>query len=76
MIKPCPKCGGPVSIRPAQRVLGRRRGDVQPVLVYLTSQERAELAEMSGEGVGDAARQVILGVLDVRRMRRLAKSAE
>lgn len=69
--KPCPRCGAPVSTRPSKAP--RARGQLSPCTVYLSAEERAELVAMSGEGIGEAIRQVVCGVLDVRRMRRLSE---
>lgn len=71
-VKPCPKCGGPVlpkMVEPGDR--GPATGDVT-VHFGIPPEDYAELRRMGGGSAGEAAAQIVRGVLAHRLAERLA----
>lgn len=72
--KPCPKCGGPVL--PYMRKPGDRpptRRDAVQVSFKLAPEFADELRKLGHGSVGEAAAQIVRGVLSMRRLQRLAE---
>lgn len=72
-IKPCPKCGGPVLPRMRKPSDPKRVPDQMQGNFAASKQDMAELRELGGGSVSEAATQIIRGVLAQRRLLRVVR---